>query len=98
MHARVMSGKIKPGNLEKLERLLRDVILPEAAKQRGYQGGWGLVDPSTGNGMLVTFWATASDLEETECSGFLTTQLARVNKYLDGPALRETFEVILQHH
>lgn len=97
MHARVMSAKIKPGCQEKLERLMRDVVLPASAEQRGYRGGWGLVDPSTGNGMVVTFWETARDLEETEFSGFLTSQLTKVSKYLDGPAIRETFEVILEH-
>lgn len=97
MHARVISGKVKKDSIEKLETVLRDVVLPAAAKQRGYRGGWGLIDPSTGNGLLVTFWETARDLEETECGGYLNTQFAKVNKYLDGPALRETFEVILEH-
>jgi hypothetical protein len=92
-----MSGKVKPGCLEELERLMREVVLPASAEQHGYKGGWGLVDPSTRNGMLVTFWATARDLEETECSGFLTSQLSRVSQYLDGPAIRETFNVILEH-
>ncbi len=97
MHARVMSAKIKPGCLEELERLMRDVVLPASAEQHGYEGGWGLVDPSCRHGMLVTFWATARDLEATESGGFLTSQLARVSQYLDGPAVRETFDVILEH-
>ncbi len=97
MHARVMSAKIKRDSIQRLERVMREVVLPAVAEQRGYRGGWGLVDSSTGNGLLVTFWETAKDLEETESSGFLTTQLTRVNKYLDGPAIRETFEVILEH-
>ncbi len=98
MHARVMSAKVKRGSLEKLEKVLREVVLPAAAEQHGYRGGWGLIDPSTCNGILVTFWETARDLEETEREGYLTDVLAKVSKYLDGPAIRESFEVILEHH
>ncbi len=97
MHARVLSAKIKKGCLEQLEHEVRDVILPSVSQQHGYCGGWGLVDQSTGNGMLVTFWETAIDLEETECGGVLAAHLTRVNRFLDGPAVRETFEVMLEH-
>lgn len=94
MHARMTSGKVKPDSVERLEKVVREVVLPAAAAQHGYRGGWGLIDRSTCRGVLITFWETPRDLEETECSGFLASQLARVNKYLDGPAIRESFEVI----
>ncbi|MGA7671575.1 MAG: hypothetical protein WBW04_14200 [Nitrolancea sp.] len=96
MHARVLSAKIKRGCLEQLEHEVRDVILPSVSRQPGYCGGWGLVDASTGNGMLVTFWETARDLEENECNGMLAAHLMRVNRFLDGPTVRETFEVMLE--
>jgi heme-degrading monooxygenase HmoA len=95
MHARMVTAQVKPGSLKEVEKLVHEVLLPAAAEQRGNRGGWGLVDPSTARGMVITFWETAQDLENTECNGFLLTQLARVSKYLDGPVVRETYEVIL---
>ncbi len=97
MHARVMSGKVKRGSLEKLVDVLCDVVLPAAAEQHGYRGGWVLVDSSTYSGMLVTFWETARDLEEIERGGALNGEMAKVNKYLDGPVIRESFDVFLEY-
>ena len=97
MHARVMSGKVKRGSLEKLVDVLCEVVLPAAAEQHGYRGGWVLVDPSTHSGILVTFWDTAGDLEEIERGGVLNDEMAKVNKYLDGPAIRESFDVFLDY-
>ena len=97
MHARVLSAKIKASSMERLEHEVRDIILPNLSRQPGYCGGWGLVDASTGHGMLVTFWETAQDLEDSECSGLFTAHLMHLAGCLDGPAVRETFEVMSQH-
>jgi hypothetical protein len=96
MYARVMSAKVEPGQVEALLRALRESVVPCASEQRGYQGAFGLLDHSSSRGMLVTLWDSASDLEMTERGGCLGSQLAEVSAFLDGPAISETFEVVIE--
>ena len=93
MHARVLSGQVQIEAFEEFERVIEEAVLPCAREQQGFRGGRGAVDRVTGRGVLITYWASAEDLSATESDGYLNTQVARVVSYLDGPAVRESFEV-----
>ena len=93
MHARVLSARMAPEQLESLTRLMEEQVLPEVRVQPGFEGALGLVDPSTGQGMVITFWATPEDLAAGEASGFVGRQIATVAPYLREPVRRETLLV-----
>jgi len=93
MHARVLSGKVQAEAFEEFERVIEESVLPCAREQQGFRGGRGQVDRETGCGVLITYWERAEDLSATERDGYLNTQVARIVSYLDGPAVRESYEV-----
>lgn len=93
MHARVVSAQVAPENLDELIRLLNERVVPAAQAQPGCRGVLTMTDPSTGKGMMISFWATPADLAMSEASGYLGRQLAAVAPFLVVPATRETFEV-----
>lgn len=95
MHARVLSGNVILDALPALKRTLEESILPCAREQPGFRGAVGLVDHSTGRGMLIIWWESAEALTASECEGALSRHLATVSRYLDGPAVRETYEIEL---
>lgn len=93
MIARMISVEIQPGHEDDLVAAVEATILPVAREQDGFVNAVGLIDRSTGRGMLITFWADARHLEASEASGYLSAQLAHAAPFLTGPAIRETFEV-----
>lgn len=93
MLARMISVDIQPGHEDDLLARLTTTILPVAREQEGFVDAIGLIDRSTGRGMLITFWADAHHLEASEASGYLSAQLGHAAPFLTGPAIRETFEV-----
>ncbi|HAX23467.1 MAG TPA: antibiotic biosynthesis monooxygenase [Thermomicrobiales bacterium] len=95
MYARVISVTIQPGHEDDLLDTTTSMVLPVAREQAGFVDAVGLFDPSTGRMMFITLWADAHCLESSEASGHVSSQLARVAPYLKGPAVRETFEVVI---
>jgi heme-degrading monooxygenase HmoA len=96
VYARVVSAQVAPDRMDELERVLREVVVPTAEAQRGFQEAMVLLDSATGKGMMITLWATAADLAAGEASGYLVRQLATVAPLLRGAAVRETYEVAVR--
>jgi hypothetical protein len=96
MHARIIRADIDARQLGKLMETVHDGIVPAAQEQPGFEGMIGLVDRTTGQALLISLWATPDDLEATEISGYLQSQIALATPFLNGPTYRETYEVILQ--
>ena len=96
MHARMIRADIDVRQLGELMETVHNGIVPAAQEQSGFEGMIGLVDRTTGQALLISFWATTDDLAETETSGYLQNQIARATPFLNGPTYRETYEVILQ--
>jgi hypothetical protein len=63
MYAQVVEGGTTPDRREQLDRLLLDELLPALREEPGFSGALSLVDPVTGNGMVLVFWET----EEQAC-------------------------------
>lgn len=95
MIARMISLEILPGHEDDLRGIITTAILPVAREPEGFIDAVGLIDRSTGRAMLITFWADAHCLEASEASGYLSSQLAHAAPFLTGPAIRETFEVVI---
>lgn len=96
MYARIMRADIDVQQLEELMQAVESGILPSAQEQSGFEGMLGMVDETTGHAMLISLWKTPADLENTETSGYLQSQVARTMPFLKGPVFRETYHVVLQ--
>jgi heme-degrading monooxygenase HmoA len=96
MYARVLTAQVQPDQLDNLIKAIMNSGLADAEAYPGFRGTYGLVDRSTGRGMLITLWESARDLEEVEASGILARTLSEIIGCLEGPAVRETYEVAIE--
>ena len=96
MFARVMSGQVHPDQLDHLLELVRNSSLGDPEQHPGFNGVYGLVDRSSRHGMLITLWESTGDLEHAEASGVLASVMTQVMRCLNGPAIRETYEVAIE--
>ena len=96
MYARVMRVDVDMQHLAELMQSVENGIVPSAQEQDGFEGMLGMVDQTTGHALLISLWKTPADLENTETSGYLQSQIARSMPFLKGPVFRETYRVVLQ--
>ena len=92
MYARVVSAHAQ---LDKLDQGIAITRSMEAAwqQQQGFQGANLLVDRNTGKILTISTWATRTDLEASETSGWYKEQVARFSKTWLAPPTREIFEI-----
>jgi len=63
MFARVTLTEGPPAGIEKAISFMRETILPEAKKMKGFKGSYLLVDRKTGKQLGFTLWETEADLK-----------------------------------
>jgi len=93
MFARITISQVKPEKIDDGVRIYRKSVVPEAKKQRGYQGACLLVDPKSGKNISVTFWRTEKDAIANEENLYYQEQLVKFLSMLAGPMIREGYEV-----
>jgi heme-degrading monooxygenase HmoA len=96
MHARVISGLIRPEKREEALGIFRDKIVPKAKKQEGFKGALLLSDLKTGKFHSITLWETEDCLSASEENMYLVKQLGSVASRFAGPPSTERFEVVVQ--
>ena len=92
MYARVVSAQAQLDKLDEAIEICQSME-PAWQQQKGFQGATLLVNRDTGNIHSISTWATRSDLEATETSGWYQEQLAKFSKTWAAPPTREIFEV-----
>ena len=93
MHARVISGDIQPGKIDEMSVFFQETVMPAAAQQQGFRGGYLLVDPRTGKALSVTLWESEADMTASQTSGYLQENLMKAAAYFTGPPTLSTYEV-----
>ncbi len=96
MNARVAFFDIKPGKREQSIKLFRDVVVPEARKQKGFKGGLLLTAPDTGKGISIGLWETEADMTATEKGGFYQQWVAKFSDVFGTTPLMEHYEVSIK--
>ena len=96
MNARVAIFNVKPGKREEAVALFRDLVVPEARKQRGFKGGLVLTNPDTGKGISIGLWETEADMIATEESGFYQKWVTEVSDVFIMPPFMEHYEVSIK--
>ena len=93
MHARVVRAMIKKGMGEDVIELYRKNVLASSQEQDGFKGATLLTDPSKGRFISITVWDSEPNMRESENSGYLGEQLARIGSSLTGETSIEHYEV-----
>ena len=93
MHARVTTGRARPGQTAEATRIVREELLPTARAQPGFRGFVQLADEATGSVLLLTLWDSEAAMEEGEAAGYYRAQLAKLGDPLRGQPTRQTFDV-----
>jgi hypothetical protein len=98
MYARLTIFQIKEDRIDEGIKIYEASVVPEAKKQKGYQGAYLLMDQSTGNGISLTLWATEEDARANEENLYYQEQLVKflnLFKFQNSPPIREGYEVIV---
>src|SRR5689334_5197638 len=75
MRARITTAWIRSGQLDEAARLVREVVLPTARAQPGFQGVLHLADPANGRLLVLTLWDSEASMEAGETAGYYQTQI-----------------------
>jgi heme-degrading monooxygenase HmoA len=67
-------------------------LAPTLRNQRGYSGLTVLTDPSTGDGIIISFWETAADAEASETSSSYIGQMSMMSSFLYERLVPKTYE------
>ena len=96
MHARVVSMEMLPMDVAEAVRIYRHEVMPSAKEERGFRGALLLMDPSTGEGISISLWASEDDMHASEVSGFYHKKLTELDKMFISTPVRKHYEVSVQ--
>jgi heme-degrading monooxygenase HmoA len=96
MYARLTISRISPDRIEEFKRRYEEDVLPATKSQKGYKGVYALVDRKTGNGCVITLWASEEDALANERDRFYQEVVAKFITFYKTPPIREGYEVILE--
>lgn len=95
MFARVTITEGSPAGIDEAIRFMRETVLPEGRKMRGFKGSYLLVDRKTGKQMGIPLWETEADLNASaEAAKSLRAQY--VQAATAQPPKVEVYEVAVQ--
>jgi hypothetical protein len=63
VYARVTSSIAPKGKIDEIQKLLSETLLPGSKKQKGYKGLLSLINPETGEHILISLWDAKEDIE-----------------------------------
>ena len=92
MHARVTKIRFPPNMAAEVAGVAHG-LAPILNQQRGFNGLQVLTDPSVGEGLIVSFWATEADAEVSETNPSYIGQMSMMSSFLYGPLAPKTYEV-----
>ena len=71
----------------------KEVIVPEARRQQGYEGMY-VMRTQEGKGLVLSFWTSEEAATAGLASGYYDEQLAKFVAVFRAPAGREGYEVV----
>ena len=94
MYARLTVIHVKEDRIDEAIKLYEESVVPEAKKQKGYQGAFLLTDRKTGDGISLTLWESEEDAGANEESLYYQEQLVKfIPLFKTLKPIREGYEV-----
>ncbi len=81
-------------NLDDALEKFKELIVPEARKQEGYEGMYVMSTPE-GKGLVMSLWASKEAAVAGVESGYYDEQVAKFVALFRAPAGREHYEVVI---
>ena len=95
MHARVITHRVREGNLDHVVRVIRERIEPAARRQPGFVGFVLMSDREASTVVSTSYWETETDMLSSEDAYYLQDQISRLIMFLRGPPAIEHYSVDL---
>ena len=95
MFARILRSRLKIERIDEATRTFEEGVIPLCREQRGFEGGFFLTDPKTGESVAITFWESKEAMQANEQSHFFQEQVAKFIPFYIKPPIRESYEVTL---
>jgi hypothetical protein len=93
MYARVMSGQIGPGEIDRFIHMIEGDVIPAAGKLKGFEGGYWLADRDSGSILGITMFESEEALRESAASAERIREDASRNAGLPVPSFT-SYEVV----
>jgi hypothetical protein len=93
MFARVMSGRLGSGEIEKMTGMIEREVIPRASQLPGLQGGYWLADRESGSVLGITLFKSEEALHDSEEQANRIREEASRSAGLPVPEF-ESYEVI----
>ncbi len=81
-------------SLDEVLEQFKELIVPEARKQEGYQGMYVMRTPE-GKGVIMSLWASEEAAAAGVTSGYYDEQVAKFVAVFRAPPGREHYEVVI---
>lgn len=94
MVARATVVTFQPGMVDEALRIMNEVMLPWARAQQGWRGALVLRGADADSSMIITFWATAADLEASSPPAEILMQLEQLSELM-ADATQTTYDVVV---
>ena len=94
MYGRVVIVNAQQDQREKIARIIRDSVVPQAKQQQGFKGHLALIDPGPGKGIAISLWQTEADMRAGETGDYVREQLTRVAHLLTSALALAGYEVL----
>lgn len=95
MHARVITHRVREGNLDRVIQIVTYSIAPGARRQPGFVAFVLMSDRKAGTVVSTSYWDTEADMLASEKAEYLQEQISRLIMLLRGPPVIEHYEVHL---
>ena len=96
MFARLTIVQVKAEQIDEVNKIYGDNVVPAAKSQKGYKGIFMLTDRKTGKGISISLWESEQDAIANEKSGYYQQQVGRFKDYFTKPPVQEGYEVSIQ--
>ena len=93
MYASLVTGSVKPDQIDQATGIYRERVLPLAREYRGFNGLYVLSDRASGRGLTIALYETEDDARGVETSGQFREAVAAFGEVLAGQPTREVREV-----
>ena len=94
MYAHVVyGGSHPPDKRDAMNQFVREVLIPALQQEPGFRGALNLVDPSSGNGIMLTFWETEAQALSPRSGETMQQAISKMQAITQGRNRRAPAEV-----
>jgi quinol monooxygenase YgiN len=93
LYARIITFRVRDGNLDQVLSIIKEVVIPAAYRQEGFSAYILMSDREGDKVTTTSLWETEADMFFSEESEYFQEQISRVVALLAGPPQIERYRV-----